>query len=174
MAVINPFVEGDIDEAVAIRLIRHTGHDAGTTYGRRGIGYIKDKISAFNRSAGAIRYLTLVDLMDTGFACPPDVLRGWLPHPGAQMQLRVVVREIESWLLADTDGKQTLVNVARRSRRRSVRTAIVPSPQSTAPVGAQYNSELRAFVDSHWDPDRARTRSPSLAKCIDRLAAVPV
>lgn len=103
MAVINPFVEGDIDEAVAIRLIRHTGHDAGTTYGRRGIGYIKDKISAFNRSAGAIRYLTLVDLMDTGFACPPDVLRGWLPHPGAQMQLRVVVREIESWLLADTD-----------------------------------------------------------------------
>ena len=196
MAVINPLVEGDIDEAVAIRLIQHSGHDAGITYGRRGIGYIREKLPGFNRSAKSIRYLTLVDFMDTGIECPPNVMTRWLPHPEQGMQLRVVVREIESWLLADADGlamflsvrpalissapeavqdpKQLLVNIARRSRKRTTRAALVPSNESTAQVGPRYNSELRAFVENHWSPVRASHRAPSLAKCIQRLAAIPV
>ena len=160
MAVINPLVEGDLDEAVAIRLIEHTGHNVGITYGRHGIGYIQQKLAGFNRSARGIRYLTLVDLMDTGIGCAPDVVRNWLPHPQQGMQLRVVVREIESWLLADTiglagflsvrpalisstpetvpDPKQNLVNIARRSRKRATKTALVPVPNSTAQVGPRY------------------------------------
>jgi hypothetical protein len=196
VAVINPLVEGDIDEAVAIRLIQHAGHHSGVTYGRRGFGYIKDKIDGFNRSATEIQYLTLVDFMDTGLACPPTVVANWLPHPRPGMTLRVVVREIESWLLADREGltdflavrptllninpetvpdpKQALVNIARRSRSRNIREAIVPSPPSTAPVGSRYNAELRAFARDHWNPTRARANAPSLASCMDRLAAIPV
>ena len=195
MALINPLVEGDIDEAIAIRLIQTAGHQCGVTYGRRGVGYIKAKLDAFNRSANEIQYLTLVDFMDTGVACPPGVIAAWLPHSRPGMLLRIVVREIESWLLADRAGlsdflavrpallnldpetaqdpKQTLVNIARRSRRRSIRDAIVPSPASTAPVGVRYNAELRAFAENAWDPARARIHSPSLARCMDRLATVP-
>jgi hypothetical protein len=80
--------------------------------------------------------LMLVDFMDTGLECPPEVPVAWLPDRCSKMLLRAVVREIESWLLADASGisrflgvsvslvprdpeslkdpKQSLVNLARR------------------------------------------------------------
>jgi hypothetical protein len=112
MTTINPLVEGDIDAAIAVKLIAHTGHDAGIVYGRRGIGYIETKLAGFNRSAQGIRYLAMVDLMDTAHECAPDVVRVWLPHPAPMMHFRVVVREIESWLLADVEGMAGFLNVA--------------------------------------------------------------
>jgi len=195
MATINPLVEGNVDAAIAVKLIAHTGHDAGIVYGRRGIGYIETKLAGFNRSAQGIRYLAMVDLMDTAHACAPDVVRVWLPHPAPMMHFRVVVREIESWLLADVEGmaeflnvaparfaadpesirdpKQRLVNITRHSRSRDLRAAIVPDHGSTAPVGPRYNAEMSRFVLEAWDPERARVRAPSLAKCIARLAEIP-
>jgi hypothetical protein len=197
VATISPLVEGDIDAAVAAKVIEHVGHDAGTVYGRRGIGYIEEKLSGFNRSArGMLRYLALVDLMDTKLPCSPDVVRLWLPHPEAGMLFRVVEREIESWLMADVDSmadflavspmrfhphpdaipdpKQYLVNLARRSRRGTVRAALVPDPRSSSPIGVLYNVELSAYVQAHWSPQRARARSPSLDRCLTRLAALPI
>jgi hypothetical protein len=197
VATISPLVEGDIDTAVAVKVIEHIGHDAGTVYGRRGIGYIEKKLSGFNRSArGMLRYLALVDLMDTKIACSPDVVRVWLPHPEAGMLFRVVERKIESWLMADVDSmaaflgvspsrfhqqpdaipdpKQYMVNLARHSPRRGVRTALVPDPLSSSPIGALYNVELSAYVQAHWSPQRARVRSPSLDRCLGRLASVPI
>jgi hypothetical protein len=184
VATINPLVEGDIDAAIAMKVIQHAGHDSGIVYGRRGIGYIEKKLPGFNRSARGNRYLALVDLMDTKIACSPDVVRAWLPHPEAGMVFRVVEREIESWLMADVnsmadflgvpparfqqlpdaipDPKQYMVNLARQSRRRTVRTALVPDPRSSSPVGALYNVELSAYVQAHWSPQRARALSPSL------------
>lgn len=196
MATINPLVEGEIDAAVAIKVIEHVGHDAGTVYGRRGVGYIKTKLSGFNRSARGIRYLAMVDLMDTRIACSPDVVRTWLPHPETGMLFRVVEREIESWLMADVDSmavflsvsparfqqqpdaipdpKQYVVNLARHSSRRTVHTALVPDPRSSSAVGTLYNVELSAYVQAHWSPQRARARSPSLDRCLRRLAAIPI
>ena len=90
-------------------------------------------------------YLTLVDFMDTGHSCPPDVVAQWLPRAEPGMLFRVVVRELESWLLADrenfadflgisitkppdqpeqiNDPKQQLVNLARCSRKSQIRSA---------------------------------------------------
>lgn len=194
MAVINPLVEGDMDEAAAYRLISATGHVPGTCYGKKGCGYIKQKIKGFNRSARGIYYLTLVDLMDTDLSCPPEVMEEWLTHPEPNMLFRVVVRELESWLLADResiaeflsvsltriprnpeaieDPKRELINIARHSRRPSVRRAIVPDAGSTAQVGRLYVSEMNIFINSHWNLAAARSHAPSLDKCMHRLESL--
>ena len=108
MPTINALVEGDLDEAVATRV---TGHDMGLVYGRRGIGYVREKVTAFNRSAHQIAYLTMVDLMDTRLPCAPQICHAWLPHPNRKMLFRVVVREVESWLLADREGIADFLSV---------------------------------------------------------------
>src|ERR1035441_9429449 len=73
--------------------------------------------------------------------CVPEVLPRWLPAPSRLMRLRVAVRELESWLLADSeriakflgvavaeipadpdsvpDPKRLMVQLARSSRRRA-------------------------------------------------------
>jgi hypothetical protein len=98
---------------------------------------------------------------------------------------------IESWLLADretiaralavrptfltdrpdelTNPKRELVNLARRSSRRSVRTALVPETASGALVGYEYLAFLESFVNRQWRPDAAAEASPSLARALARL-----
>lgn len=193
--VIDVLVEGLVDEAVAQRLIRHTGHRVGTTYGKQGAAYLRQKVAGFNvRARYGNPILLLVDFVDTKLACPPEVPAVWLSEQDPKLLLRVVVREIESWLLADQEGvakflglslrhlppdpenlddpKQTLVNLARRSRRRRVQDAIVPRPGISAVVGTGYTDTMIAFVLEQWNIEAARHRSHSLDHCLRRLAEV--
>jgi hypothetical protein len=101
MSIVNSLVEGDLDEAVAVKLIRDTNHIPGVCYGKHGWTYIRNKIQGFNQAARALHCLTLVDFMDTGLACPPEVVEQWLPNRQPLMLLRVAVQELESWLIAD-------------------------------------------------------------------------
>lgn len=199
MAIIHPLVEGNLDEAVAFKIIKATGHTSGTCYGRKGIGYIKNKIQGFNQTARSIYYLTLVDFMDTQvinprLSCPPEVVTSWLPHRQPKMIFRVIVREIESWLLADRsnlakflkvnagkipanpeqvpDPKLKLINLARRSRSSQIRSALVPETGSTAQVGRLYDSEMKIFINTLWDIGKARSHAPSLDKCLKRLESL--
>jgi|SRR5215213_737383 len=194
MAVISSIVEGPIDEAVAIKLIEATGHIPGGRYGKRGSGYIKKKIHGFNRVARSFHYLALVDFMDANLPCPGEVVRTWLPHREPKMLFRVVVREIESWLLADhenisiflnisrtkvptspellDDPKLELVNLARKSRSQRVRAAIAPETGSRATVGKLYTSEITIFTRLYWDLRIARRNAPSLDKCLKYLEGI--
>ncbi len=190
--VIDILVEGPLDEAVARRLIHHTGHQAGTTFGKQGVSYLRQKVAGFNvRASYGNPMLMLVDFMDTGLDCPPAVLPAWLPNRSSKLLLRVVVNEIESWLLADhlgigsllgisgavvpddperlADPKQTLVNLARRSRRKAAQ-ALVPQQGISAVVGPGYVSEMQAFVAQRWNIEAARRRAASLDRCLLRLA----
>lgn len=188
MAVINTLVEGVLDEAAASKVLITTNHVPGVCYGKRGSGYIRAKIRGFNDAARDLKYLTLVDFMDTGLNCVPDVIAQWVPHRRPEMMLRVVVPELESWLLADRanlaeflrietslitqnpeqldDPKRELVNLARHSRRSSIRSALVPEDGSTAQVGKLYVSEMTRFINEAWDVTEARTRAPSLDRCL--------
>jgi hypothetical protein len=194
MKVINALVEGIMDESVAIHIIKAAGHIPGAVYGRRGCGYIKEKIRGFNQAAQGAYYLTMVDFMDTHLGCPPDVVSSWLPHPNPSMVFRVVERELESWLLADReniakflcigvskvpnnpeqipDPKQALVNLARKSRSKYIRSALVPTEGSTAQVGRLYASEMIHFVQNHWDVQAARQSARSLDKCLTKLGSL--
>lgn len=188
---LNALVEGAMDEAAAYRLILETGHNFGLCYGKRGLPYIRKKIGGFNQAARDMHILCLVDFMDTGFLCPPEVIAAWLPHRHPNMVFRIVVRELEGWLLADRsnianflgvntrliptdpelehDPKRTLVNLARHSRYRIVRDALVPGPGSGAVVGKLYTSEMTRFIRENWDIQAARANSQSLDTCLARL-----
>jgi hypothetical protein len=190
--IIDTLVEGTLDEAVAIRLITHCGHDAGVRFGKKGWNYIFAKIKGFNIHA---RYgnpmLTLVDFMDTGLDCPPEIQTTWLPDRCNKMLLRAVVHEIESWLLADREGmarflglsvdvipktpeelpnpKQTLINLVRRSRKKQLRDSMLPPPKVSSIVGPSYNAELEKFAVTQWRIESAIQRSHSLCRCVERL-----
>ena len=196
MTIINTLVEGLLDEAVAARLIAATGHQPGVSYGKKGFTHIKEKVRGFNQTAKTIYYLTLVDLMDTRLSCSPEVIKAWIPHRQPKMVFRVVEREIESWLLADRQGiarffhvnlkdvpsdpehlpdpKQAVVNLARKSKSKKIREALIPDPGSTAREGRLYNSEMLNFINSLWDIEQARLHARSLDKCVKRLEAIKV
>ncbi|MCG3199434.1 MAG: hypothetical protein GHCLOJNM_03949 [bacterium] len=194
MKTINLLVEGYVDETVAARLVELSGHQVGSSLGKQGIGYIRKRLAAFNRAARGGVYLALVDFMDTGMACPPQVVQSWLPDRHPNMILRLAVREVESWLLADREGaarflaipireipgdpegiadpKRFLVELARKSKKRGVAEALAPAGGSSAQVGKLYSSELSLFAQESWDPRRARERSPSLDACLKALESL--
>ncbi|MCB0764947.1 MAG: hypothetical protein KDB84_09590, partial [Flavobacteriales bacterium] len=104
---------------------------------------------------------------------------------------RIAVREVEAWLLADRAGfaeflglpvtkipqapeslrdpKQTLINLARRIKRRRLAEELIPPVGSSSSVGPFYNDRLSEFVTTKWNVQSASKRSPSLAKALYRL-----
>lgn len=114
-----------------------------------------------------------------------------LPQRNAGFALRVAVRMIESWLLADSEAvsialsvprkrvpnepdlllnpKESLVNLARASSRVAVRSALVPRQRSGAQVGPDYLAFMSRFVKEQWRPQAAAAHSPSLARALVRL-----
>jgi len=187
----NLLVEGYVDEAVGRRILLGTGHEVGTTFGKKGWTYIEKKIAAFDSSCAHQWLLTLIDCMDTGKDCPVHIVREWVPQCADKHIFRVVVREIESWILADRNGisnflsvplakiplnpdalpdpKRTLINLARTSRAKSIRSNLVPRELEAATEGPLYSSEMVRFVTDIWDPDAARQNSASLERCLCRL-----
>ena len=134
----------------------------------------------------------LIDL-DTPRECPPGLIRSWIRGAlNPRFFFRVAVMEVESWVMADrmefadflsipfhripspTDNilnpKEFLLSLARRSKKKAIREALVPAQGATLSVGNQYNTLLSEFVQDHWDLERAATASPSLKRTLDRLA----
>ena len=66
--------------------------------------------------------------------------------------------------------KEFLLSLARRSKKKAVREALVPAQGAILGVGNEYNTLLSEFVREHWDLERAATASPSLKRTLDRLA----
>ena len=186
-------VEGALDEVVLLRLGEHLGISVGPVFGRNGKSYLRERIDGYNRAARFWPWIVLVDLDHE--ECAPSLCREWLPTPAEGMCFRVAVREIESWLLADRAGiaaflgvpasrvpsvvddlddpKQTLVDLARRSRRRAIREDMAPRHGSGLSIGPAYTSRMMEFVGvegpNRWRPDVAAQASPSLSRCINAL-----
>jgi hypothetical protein len=188
-------VEGDVDQRVLERLVAEAGGGLYAVFGREGKAALRDSIRGYNNDARFNPWVVVVDL-DDDFDCAPRLVADWLPRPARLMRLRVAVREIEAWLLADReriasflgvpvsripespdaveDPKRLLVSLAQRSRRKGIREDLVPRPRSGRRVGHLYNSRIYEFVASHWRPDRASEHSESLRRCrlsIARLVA---
>ncbi len=188
-------VEGTLDEAVLRRLAADAGIHMGVVFGRSGKPHLRDRIAGYNQAARFSPWIVLADL-DHDFDCAPSLCTDWLPTQAENMCLRVVVREIESWLLADRAGiaaflgvprrmvpsavddlddpKRTLVDLARNSRRRVIREDMVPRPGSGASIGPAYTSRMVEFVQmprrGRWSPCSAAEVSPSLSRCMRALA----
>jgi len=189
---INLVFEDVLSETVLRRLLRSsaTDYSVGQPLPANGYGWIKKKIRGLNAAAKGMAYLVLTDL-DT-YECAPALIREWLDVPRhPNLLFRVAVREVEAWLLGCRAGfaaflgvpenriplnvdeirdpKKFLVDLARRSRKRSICLDIVPREGSTAKVGPNYNGRLVSFVEHYWDPSIARECSLSLRKTMDAL-----
>jgi hypothetical protein len=150
------------------------------------------KIPAMNKVADSVMPVLMVADGDQA-ACVVEQLNQWLPrNVSNRLLVRLAVREAEAWALADHvgfadfaqvskdvvppnpesefDAKQALLSVIKRSRRRELRVEMLPSKGATSPVGLGYNVHMADFVKNHWSVDRAKERSPSLARTIPRIA----
>jgi hypothetical protein len=186
-------VEGDLDEAVVRRSALHLGMELGNVYGRQGKSHLESSINGYNEAAQRWPWTVLVDL-DESHVCPAELRSSWLPEEAPFMCLRVAVREVEAWVLADTantsallgvkrsllpsnpdaepDAKRTLVDLARTSTRESIREALVPAEGARRKVGPLYNATLREFVANRWNPDEAAERSDSLRRFLKAIDAL--
>jgi len=156
----------------------------------RGKGKIRKHISAYNNAAKYTHFFVITDL-DNEYQCAPSLINNWLPgQRKSQLLFRVAVREIESWLLADrenfalyfsiskdlvpinpdneTDPKRTVISLAKRSRKREIREAIIPI-DDYARIGPGYNVQLQDYIQNIWNIDSARRNSQSLDKAIKAL-----
>ncbi len=191
---IHLIVEGQLELPVGRKLIGHCGHSAGMEDPLRGCGNIRRKAYKYAplvMSGDGV--LVLTDFMDSGCACVPQALIEYRAESVRHRAFlyRFAVPELESWLLADaaglsnflriarskipdqpeelSDPKRTLVNLARSSKKRAVREALVPPEGSSGVVGRLYVPMLSEFVESFWNIDAAVQKAPSLARCVSRL-----
>ena len=125
--------------------------------------------------------------------CASALLASKFRHKSSGFHLRIAVRMLESWLLADRqamarflkvpistlpmnpDGeahaKRVLVDIARRSTSKNIRDALVPD-DSGGVVGPDYAATMSKFIEQHWRVSVARKSSPSLEKACQRWFAI--
>lgn len=183
-------VEGWSDERVAELLIREVGFEPWQRFVARGKSKLDPKLRGYNASAKRQPWLVLRDL-DTDAPCAGQLVGDLIGEPAPGMALRVPVRAVEAWLMADRqavarhfgialtklptdpdrieDPKGKLVDLCRRSRRATVRAAMVPAPRSGRKAGPEYEASLREFTIDAWRLHAAMEVSSSLRRTVGRL-----
>ena len=189
-SIVNIAVEGELDEAVLKKVLAFVNIRVANIFGKQGKNNLKENVPRYNQAAQYGRWVILVDL-DNDADCPPPFVNSWLPLRNQNLQLRVAVRTVESWLLAERDGmagflavskqriplypeiednpKRILINIARHSRSKTMRADIVPRDGSTAIQGPGYTTRLIEFTVEYWNPERAAVNAPSLRRSINSL-----
>ena len=187
MSSIGIATEDILSEAVVEKVICELQHDFTIAFKRRkrGFGYLKSNMQKFNETAAQYPVIVVTDLDSK--ICPVDLISDWITFPkNPNLIFRVAVRETESWLLADTEGicsflnispslcpqspddlhdpKQELLKLVRRSKNRDIKNDILPSPKgTTSPVGLGYNVRMLDFVKNYWDLNKAARSLSGLA-----------
>ena len=185
-------VEDRLSDAVATKILETFGIKIVKRIGFQGKSDLERKTPEFNRAANGITVFMLTDL-DSPRDCPPGLIRSWIKGPiNPRFFFRVAVMEVESWVMADRIGfaaflsvpsyripsptddilnpKEFLLSLARRSKKKTVREALVSAQGATLSVGNEYNTLLSEFVREHWNLERAASVSPSLKRTLDRIS----
>jgi hypothetical protein len=192
MTELNIAVEGTPDRAAAAKIAQLAGFKYCRFHGGSGKARLDLRVSAYNHAAGIGPWLVLRDL-DHDADCGPELRSRLLPSCAPLMCLRIVVRELEAWMMADResfssffaiaesrlphcpddlhDPKQLMLNLIRKSRSRDLREDMLPRPESRAKEGSAYTSTLSEYVTSSWNPHVA-ARSPSLERAIRAIAVL--
>ena len=185
--------EDVLSEAVGKRLLIDAGYhiDPSPILRKNGFGYLRSKMDSWCEIAQRKPILLITDL-DTA-SCPADLRAAWIGNrrPTENLVLRIAVREVEAWLMADhlafrtlignrgtlppnpdllPDPKQSLLRLVERQASREIREDMVANARAIASQGIGYNSRLSQFVATVWNPERAGTRSKSLQKARNRIA----
>jgi hypothetical protein len=193
--------EDQLSETLASLIVHEAGHTVAAKIPKdrrkhAGFGYLKARLPDFIASCqGGINFLLLTDL-DT-CPCPPELLHNWfgnMTRPDSLL-VRVAVREVETWVLADRmriaewlgvsrdivplspeeclDPKAELLKLAEKAKSRDIREGLLPKKGAVSKVGIEYNTLLCEFVTTLWRIDEALPVAPSLAKALQRLREFP-
>lgn len=186
-------VEGPSDEPVLRRIVEERGGTLHRVQVQNGKSNLRRALPGYNAAARRSAWLVLVDL-DQEHPCAGALVSDWLPLPSPHMRLRVVVHQIEAWLLADADrfasffgvkrsaipvdpdsvvdAKAKVVALVSESRRPALRQDMMPREGSGRRVGPAYTSRLIDFASNPstgWRLDVAVRHSKSLSQCVIRL-----
>lgn len=67
------------------------------------------------------------------------------------------------------DPKEYIFSIAKKSRKREIRKGILPKDK-TARIGPMYNQLLINFVQNNWDYNKAKSKSNSLNRFINKIS----
>jgi hypothetical protein len=186
---VQPVVEDLLQEIILEKIVSIYRPDINlyNAIGKKGNGYIKAKLKAFNDASDALPHIILTDL--DMVKCAPALLNELITFPlSDKLMLRIAEKEADAWIMADRnafanfagipvnkiplntqqipDPKEFLINLARRSRRKIIKDIV---PAGTSRVGPGYNPILQDFVINFWDPKVAITFNGSLNKAVKRI-----
>ena len=188
-------VEGASDVAVVEKILasRSIIVDPKAVIIKRGKGNLDNKVLGFNNAAARSPWFVLRDSDRDEGDCAAALRESLLPavEKSAGMCFRLAVRSVEAWLLADavafaaafsiaesavpaavedlTDPKSSLVDVCRRSRKSSIKKAMVPPTGSRGRVGPEYVTLVSEYARTAWRPDVAAVNAPSLARALREI-----
>ncbi len=183
--------EDDLSEAVMSRILYHFDdkYEIYQSYSGNGFGYLKSNIKGFSQASVVNPHFMLTDL--DNYECPVALKNDWINFDTHKNFIfRIAVREVESWVLADREGlsqyfnvsivnfplntdeesdpKNKLIQLAKRSNKRTIREDIVPINRN-ASIGPNYNGCLSEFVFNHWNIENAILHSQSLKRTLEVL-----
>jgi hypothetical protein len=193
--------EDKLSVSVALKLLECTAInlDSLIVLPTSGNGYLKIRLDNFCEAArNGQRVFILTDL--DKISCPPMLLTKWFSNTKwvveqaslKRLLFRVVVREIEAWIMADREGFAQLLGIScnkiqrniedigdpknylfklAKIANRNVRQELLIEKRGVASRGPGYDELLTYFVSNHWCPVRASENSPSLKKAIIRIEA---
>jgi hypothetical protein len=184
-------VEGSTDMPVVHKVAALAGWEAPLRLEpTRGKGELDKALPGYNAAARGLPWFVLRDL-DHDAPCPGALAATLLPAPKPLMCLRVAVRAVEAWLMADPetlatflhissaqipidpegeeDPKGTMVHLAGRSNKPAIRKAMLPQRGTSRRAGPGYEGRILEYGEKHWRADVARGKSPSLDRAVKAL-----
>jgi hypothetical protein len=186
------WLEGHLEEPVARRLLADAGLDLSTTKFKVAGGGTKfwPEVKRYNEAARHdLLFVALADLEQE--PCPAAVFSRHLPRRTNSFILRLAVKMLESWLLADGERmaaflhapqsripqqpdqeehpKRLLVELARKHAPSALKRDLVPERGLSGVVGPGYRPQMELFINNRWRPQIARHQSPSLDRALAAL-----
>jgi len=191
MIYITLVYEDDLSEAVMTQILNQfpDKYEICNSYSGNGFGYLKTNIKGFCQASLVNPHFMLTDL--DSYECPIKLRNDWINFElKPNFIFRIAVREVESWVLSDREGfsrflnvsianlplnpdnepdpKNTLIHLAKRSKKRAIKEDIVPINQN-AKIGPNYNGCLSEFVFKSWNIENAILQSDSLRRAFEKL-----
>jgi hypothetical protein len=190
---IDYFGEGETDTTVARRLIEHVRAEPGRNWldrrAPRGKQALDRRLPGFAVAATHGGRILILRDFDSEAGCVGELVARLLPCRPTMLLLRIAVRAVEAWMMADRKGladalrvtestiphepeklvqpKVAMLLLGRASRSRAVRDVFHGSWQEQA-------GWLIEFAEEHWSVARACASgaAPSLTRAVDRVATL--